>query len=247
MKVDSFAFTDTGLKRRVNQDSYVVKCNSNTELYLFAVADGMGGHSHGEKASAKVAEGLQDWMEHILPESVLDASVIAESIKHVILCANKEIYEDFSGEVCGTTLVLLCIWRETYIVFSVGDSRVYRYGNGGFSQITRDDVWELQQDVLQTYTQQEIKEHMEYGKLVTAVGACPELFITYNMDVLDHKINFLLCSDGIYKYCMERDIKRCIVPHGFVSGQRRLQRLKKQVDANGMGDNATAILVMCKM
>lgn len=99
---------------------------------------------------------------------------------------------------------------------------------------------------MQAYTQQELIRHTEYGKLITAVGVCQELFITYNVDVLDKKSNFLLCSDGVYKYCAERDIRRCIVPYGFNNGQRRLQKLKQHVYANGMGDNATAILVMSK-
>lgn len=247
MKVNYYAFTDVGAVRRINQDSYVVKCDRKRNLYLFAVADGLGGLSHGERASAAIIARLREWMERMEFEYISEMSAMAESLKHAILCANKDIY-DIYGKcgACGSTLVLLCIWQDAYIVIAVGDSRIYRYGSSGFAQITRDDVWELQQEVSQAYTQQEIKRHSGYGKLVTAVGVFPDLSITYNIDILDKRSNFLLCSDGIYKYCTEKDIKRCISRIGFGSEKNKLQRLKRHVFANGMGDNATAILVMCK-
>lgn len=249
MKVNYHAFTDAGAVRSVNQDSYVAKYNKKNNLYLFAVADGIGGLSHGEKASAAITEKLCECTEHMILEEISEIPTMAESLRYAILCANKDIYDIYGAYgTCGSTLVLLCIWKNAYIVISVGDSRIYRYGNSGFSQITRDDVWELQPEVISAYAPQEIKRHEACGRLVSAVGVSPKLSVTYNIDILDKKCNFLLCSDGIYKYCTKKDIKRCISIFHTKSGncEKRLRRLKKQVFANGMGDNATAILVMCK-
>ena len=247
MKVDYFAFTDVGLKRNINQDSYAVECNPQAGLYLFAVADGMGGHSHGERASRTIITKLIEWSKEMPLQKDADAPAVAEALKMTILRANREIREGSAeNEICGSTLVVLCAWKEAYIVISIGDSRIYRYGGSGFTQITRDDVWEMQQSVMEKYTPEEILRHPEYGKLVSAVGVFPDPPISYNIDVLDKKMNFLLCSDGIYKYCEESDVKRCVSPYSLESGENRLRRIKKKVFANGAGDNVTAILVTFK-
>lgn len=91
MKVDYFAFTDVGLKRNINQDSYAVECNPQAGLYLFAVADGMGGHSHGERASRTIIAKLIEWSKEMPLQNDVDAPAVAQALKMTILRANREI------------------------------------------------------------------------------------------------------------------------------------------------------------
>ena len=125
-----FGLTDVGRRRETNQDSYV------TLPPIFAVADGMGGHSAGEVASAAVVRRLA--------ELGGSQSVSEADVDEVLNDAVEDIELD-TGETelgAGTTVTGVIIGTEadepTWKVFNIGDSRVYQYFKGALSQITLD-------------------------------------------------------------------------------------------------------------
>ena len=118
-----------GLRRQLNEDSLVVTGN------LFAVADGMGGHEAGEVASRICVETLAAGVKEVQDD------LTAEDLQHLMVRADEAIREA-SGARAGTTLAGVAIVREHqglyWMVFNVGDSRVYRLSEDEFSQVSVD-------------------------------------------------------------------------------------------------------------
>ena len=120
--------SDTGRKRRHNEDSYVVAPP------LFAVADGMGGAQAGEIASRLAAAALED--------TDPGSKSGAERVTSLIQEANRRVHEraiaDPATSGMGTTMTVALV-EGTKVTFGhVGDSRAYRYRDGAFEQITED-------------------------------------------------------------------------------------------------------------
>jgi serine/threonine protein phosphatase PrpC len=141
--------TDVGRKRATNQDSLACLPPSSPAQYrqrgwLFLVADGMGAHAAGERASAIAAERVPLLYAKSAPRSPPLA------LKRSIEAVNDEIHS--SGESTpglkgmGTTCTALAILPRGALVGHVGDSRCYRVRAGSVEQLTRDHslVWELE-------------------------------------------------------------------------------------------------------
>lgn len=128
--------TNVGNYRKNNEDSYYVNESKN----LYVLADGMGGHLAGERASKMATEIIgQDFAKDREIKSIDDAiEILSSSIRD----ANKKIFEssqeneDYRG--MGTTLSSGIILEDVLIYSNIGDSRIYRI-NEGMEQITQDD------------------------------------------------------------------------------------------------------------
>src|SRR4051794_23257082 len=132
MGVDCVSRTHVGLRRKINEDSVLVR----TERGLWAVADGMGGHDAGEVASAKVVDALAG-----LPAADgLDALV--ESAVAALVQANRELIvlatSAGSQRTIGSTAVGLAIMGGRYCCFWAGDSRGYRLRGGEIVRLSKD-------------------------------------------------------------------------------------------------------------
>src|SRR5690348_3744861 len=112
--------SDTGRKRRRNEDSYVLAPP------IFAVADGMGGAQAGEIASRLAAAALED--------TDPSAKSGAERVTSLIQEANRRVHEraiaDPSTSGMGTTMTVALVEGTTVTFGHVGDSRAYRYRDG---------------------------------------------------------------------------------------------------------------------
>ena len=134
----TFSITDTGRRRKVNQD-YVYSSERPVGNLpnLFLVADGMGGHNAGDYASRAAVRTI---VESASASPLTDPVRI---LQEAIQAANTLIYEraDGSAELqgMGTTVVAACCQGERLYVANVGDSRLYVAGSQGIRQITRDD------------------------------------------------------------------------------------------------------------
>ncbi len=124
---DAAGATDTGHKRRRNEDAYVC------EPPLFAVADGMGGHQAGEVASRLAAAALR---EDVAPAGG------PERVEALIREANRRIWqhslEDVSASGMGTTVTVALVEGDLVTIGHVGDSRAYRVRDRQIEQLTDD-------------------------------------------------------------------------------------------------------------
>ncbi len=241
MRHKYYGFSETGDKRDINQDAFLMR--SDGETGLFCVADGMGGHSHGEVASSTIIECLKQWWDTYDDKDYNgDLGRIITSLMQSVKQANTLIREKTAeGAICGSTLEILIIYRDYYGIISAGDSRVYMRHRRRVSQITTDETWENMSDNMLDYRDKQ--KSRKFGKLVNAVGISDEVRLNTRTDSVNSKDAFFLCSDGIYKYCSDRILKKYIKKADEKSIERCTDRIKEEVYANGAGDNLTAIMV----
>lgn len=240
------SISEVGLYRKVNQDE--VLAVHTEDAGLFAVADGMGGHDRGELASRTAAAFLLRWWKGI--ESCIFSMPfmdIVEELEKRIEEMNEYIFQMYreNGQCGGTTLCVLFIRGDAYAVMNIGDSRIYKSEGRRCLQITKDDVWENQLYIRQTMGEAEIRKNPFYGKLVQALGSDANISISIQTGTIKKRTCFLLCSDGIYKYC-ERQ--------WFLSQLRKIRKekdvarfvrkIREAVYGNGAKDNLSMIVIM---
>jgi protein phosphatase len=179
--------SDTGKKRRRNEDSYVVAPP------LFAVADGMGGAQAGEVASKLAAAALGDTDSGSSSGQERVVSLIQEANRRVYARANT----DPATSGMGTTMTVALVEGQVVTIGHVGDSRAYLVRAGRLEQLTEDHS--LVNELLKSgkLSPQEAETHPQRSVITRAVGTDPEVDVdAFTVDALEGDV-FLLCSDGL--------------------------------------------------
>lgn len=193
--MESFGMTDIGRKRKVNQD-YLFYSDEPVGVFpnLYIVADGMGGHKAGDKASSyavtrfvELAKNEKKDMEFLVMERILDT-------------VNEELYqlscqeEQYAG--MGTTFVAATVVGETAYVLNVGDSRLY-YFDGKLQQVTMDHS--LVEELVRAgeLDPAEGRNHPQKNIITKAVGVDEEVKPDFFMVNMAKNSRLLLCSDGL--------------------------------------------------
>ena len=247
MKIVYRSFCDVGLKRQTNQDSIYTYANPQDNMYLFVVADGMGGHMQGEKASGAITGALSEWCASFDSKVYgFDFQRIVVALQNKLQEINGTIFKELNQtQVCGSTCVVLLIYKDCYATLSVGDSRIYQKRGFRFGPITEDDVWENQRKVRDNLTKKQILSHPDYGKLLLAVGVEETVSISRRTDVIKKGDAFLLCSDGLYKFCSENEMKKALKSAAEKNLNTMIERMVAEVYKRGAKDNISVILVKC--
>jgi protein phosphatase len=183
----STAVTDTGRKRRHNEDSYVC------EPPLFAVADGMGGAQAGEVASGLAASALREDR----PE---DASG-EDRVTALIQEANRRVYqrssEDAAASGMGTTMTVALVEDGTVAFGHVGDSRAYMVRDGTLEQLTDDHSLVAELVRSGKLSPEEAEVHPQRSVITRALGTDPDVDVdTFSIQTQPGDV-FLICSDGL--------------------------------------------------
>jgi protein phosphatase len=237
---------DKGLKRKINQDRIFM--DAKDETALFVVADGMGGHQHGERASEHIVSELGKWYESFNANDFEgDFNKIIWDINRMLELMNKTIYEFYDSDVvCGSTVVVLFFYRDMYAVFWVGDSRLYVLKGWTCRAITIDDVWENQTEVRLKYSEQMMKANVNYGRLVNSMGVAQDARINVRTDTIKKGTKFMLCSDGLYKMCSKKEIYKMMRGYkGSNEGAALMSEYLSMVYKHGAVDNVSFIIVQC--
>lgn len=234
--------SDVGKVRNVNQDAvYAVSCG---DVGLFAVADGMGGYTQGEKASGLIVDKLANWWNAFdATKYDKDFKRMLSSLQQVLEEANRDIFQQYNQEaVCGSTVVVLFIYHNSYGILHAGDSRVYLYEEHKIKQLTIDEVWENQAEL----TPEERKKNWNSckGKLLNAVGIRKDLQCRIITNQVRKGMVFLLCSDGLYKYFPERKLRKYMkrVQKGKSLDESCEQLLEKTLEGEAK-DNISVVMV----
>ena len=189
-RIRSAAATDPGTVRRQNEDSHLLQ----DDIRLWAVADGLGGHGHGEVASRMVVDALNS----VAPTASLNTAL--ESVQVALAGVNDDLRRGALGiggdERAGSTVVVLAIRGGEWGVFWAGDSRAYMYRSGSLTQLTRDHTVAAETGVESGGS---LAALVVAGDEITrAVGGDAVLELDHASGlVVDHD-RFLLCSDGLY-------------------------------------------------
>jgi serine/threonine protein phosphatase PrpC len=236
MRLVFAAATDVGRMRKNNEDSYL------SAKPVAAVADGMGGHSAGEVASAIAIEELAALGERGPWENETAAT---DDLKQAILRANRRIREmaasDRKLNGMGTTLVALLQDGDMVHVANVGDSRGYLLRQGELSQVTVDHslVQELVDDG--RLSPEDAERHPQRSVITRALGIDPEVefdLFTYKLQVGDR---LLLCSDGLSDVVEPTQIRNVLLR--VRSPQKAARQLVTVANEQGGPDNITVIVV----
>lgn len=244
MRLEFAGKSDLGGKRKINQDSFCMF--QKEDAGLFAVADGMGGHTNGEKASQTAIAYLSDWWTSFSPVLFgYEFRRMLADIEKVVKQANNRIYTQWNQNgVCGTTITVLFIYRNLYGVIYAGDSRCYVSLGRKWEQLTIDEVWENQSCIDENEREQ--KEHPNRGKLVNAIGIREAARCRALTDYILPDSAFVLCSDGLYKFCTDRFIRNCVRRCGDRQGiEQAIDKMIGKVYQNGAGDNISVVVVKC--
>lgn len=228
--------SDVGRKRTVNEDSVLVGPP------VFAVADGMGGHAAGDRASAAVVErlaALRAAADHgYLEPERLDEALGAAAADIDELAAHIPVG---AGTTVTGAFLALKDGEPHFGVFNIGDSRVYRYSDDDFRRVTRDHsvVQELVDAGL--LHADDAEGHPESNVITRAVGFRETPQPDVWMLPVEPGMRLLLCSDGLTKELDDRRI------HGMLAGGRSAaetaDELMDAALAAGGRDNVTVVVI----
>lgn len=209
------ALSDTGVIKKINQDSIFAKIGESDEgeFALFVIADGMGGLSDGEVASRTCISFLKQWWDTDLKRIIYNSAEsqlkdIAKCIVNIFYYINEKIIEYSQGisRRVGSTLSVLFIIKGQFFVCHIGDSRIYRLRGKRLEQLTEDHSLVALKVTNGLITKEQAKQHPERNILTQCIGVHKELNIFQAKgDVFDNDI-FLLCSDGFYNKLSDEEI-----------------------------------------
>lgn len=229
--------SDIGRRRTMNQDS---GCSSSR---LLAVADGMGGHAHGEVASAMAIAELRD-----LDLSLRDADLAQVDLQGALrlavgkaaarLTAESGYNPDLRG--AGTTVVAMLVDGARAAIVHIGDSRAYLVRAGELIRLTRDHT--LVQALVDEgrISAEEAADHPRRSVLVRTLQAGGH----DEPDVFAHEIRigdrYLLCSDGVTAVLSDADLMNVLTT--VAEPTEVVDRIIAQANAGGGPDNITCVI-----
>jgi protein phosphatase len=225
--------THVGLRREHNEDAY----HGDAVLGLWLVADGMGGHEHGEIASA------------LARNTVVDAVRHGHSLAAAIDLANRAIIGHAQARrehvlPMGTTIAAVRIADGRYEAAWVGDSRIYLWRAGRLDQISADHSYVrtlVEQGVV---TAEQARRHPHRNVITQALGVTDpaSLHIERVEGTLARGDQLLLCTDGLTEEVDEATIATMLA-RTDLGAQECVDHLILAALDHGGSDNVTAILI----
>lgn len=239
------AITHLGLMRSQNEDAHwvghTVKVKSETESasrYLFAVADGLGGHRGGAIASRMALKSVKDefhrWYGGAADRLVGRALQQANQKVFSVAQSDPELLHKMQ-----TTLTVVALDQDSLTVGHVGDCRLYRLRDGRIELLTRDHS--MANDLLQLHliSTEQASQHPGRHQLTRSVGGEPFM----NADIIREQTLpddiYLLCSDGLWSELTQEEIQITMQENSVSSACEKLVRFALR---GGAPDNITAIM-----
>ncbi|MEY4361674.1 MAG: hypothetical protein RL391_980 [Actinomycetota bacterium] len=231
------AATDVGRVRLGNEDSYL--CTER----LFFVADGMGGHSAGEVASAIAVTTLANTLADLSSNGV-DSAKVADAVRTANTAIFEEAQLDSRKAGMGTTLtgiVLTDPAGHRAVVANVGDSRTYLWRHGELRQVTKDHSHVQSLVDRGAITRAEARVHFQRNIVLRAMGIDSMVDVdTFDLDIEDED-RFIICSDGLVDEADDDEIETQI--RQASNPQDLADRLVALANHNGGRDNTTVVVV----
>jgi serine/threonine protein phosphatase PrpC len=230
-----YSRTHIGLVRKKNEDScFATEVSSG---FFAIVADGMGGHSGGEVASAIVIETAKAMLEDKIPHCLN-----SDDIRHLLMESNLNVWnracKDKTLKGMGSTATLVFIRGSQAIIGHVGDSRAYLFRNGEITQLTKDHSY-VQMLIENGYiTQEEALYHPHRNIITRAIGTDSEVEPDINIFEVVANDVLLLCSDGLNNAVTDAQITE-ILNRGIPEAADRL--IEASLEAGGH-DNISVVV-----
>jgi len=250
MKIAYQALTDTGRKRKGNEDSVLV----NLEQNLFVVADGMGGHAAGEVASKVAVEAINEFIcltagdaEITWPFGLEDnVSYDGNRIKTAIRYAHRKVLdatkERSEYEGMATTVAAVLVDGDTANLAHVGDSRIYRYRDSVLELLTSDHSWVNEQIQSGIITSDQARNHPLRNVVTRALGGKADLQVDLQPSKVKPGDILLLCSDGLTSMVHDERIAE-VFSEAAGELEKAARGLVDEANSQGGEDNITVVLI----
>lgn len=240
MILDVYAYSNRG-GRAYNEDS--VGYQTEGDNGIFVVADGLGGHSYGELASACVRDTLlEDFHDVDVDRTQWFVERIAEANRRVLALQQEK------GTVLKSTVVALSILGNRAVWAHVGDSRLYYIHEGRLTAYTEDHSVAYKKYKAGEITRREIAFDEDQSRLLRSVGGQDhnEPLICVYEEPLTAGDAFFLCSDGVWEFLEEEEIAIDLLKSQTARQWAEYLLLRMMERVNGENDNLTMLTLMLR-
>jgi serine/threonine protein phosphatase PrpC len=233
VRLNVAALTHPGHRRANNEDAYLAKGAA------YVVADGMGGYDNGEEASAAV---VAAFAERFSARGVGDFATVQSALLDADdrVAAIAERSTRGAGSTATGVVLVDHEGAAFWLVFNVGDSRVYRHLGSELEQVTRDHS--LGRELIDSgqMTEADLPTFRERNVVTRAIGATDSLADSWLIPVVNGE-RLLLCSDGLHGEVSDEAIRAILTMNGKTESVARAL-LDRALD-NGGRDNITVIVI----
>jgi serine/threonine protein phosphatase PrpC len=223
-----------GKVRSCNEDSLAER----GDIKVWAVSDGMGGHTAGDVASALVTNAIRTLAP---PASGVS---LADRLRETLTQANDELFRGGASmsrnSTMGATVTVLGIDGDRYFCLWAGDSRLYVYHGGALTQVTRDHRYV--QDLLDSGVLSELdaQNHPQRSVITRAVGVDATLKLDWREGSVAPGDVFLLVTDGVTAVCRDSELAEMISSRELDAAADEMVRRCLE---GGAPDNLSLVLV----
>ncbi len=227
------AYTNTGSVRALNEDSVLTK----NDALLWAVADGMGGHQHGDFASQLVVQELAAYQP-----AILRGTSIKRLLRTLHNC-NMQLVEKAANEnagIIGCTVATLSLHGGQAICSWSGDSRIYRVRSGEILQLTRDHSHQTLAEDRDLFACA-VPARGDGQALTAAIGGAVDAIVEHCLFNTLSADRYLLCTDGLYKELTDTDILNAMLAEP--SADSAVEEMTKLYFERGARDNVGLVVV----
>lgn len=241
-----------GLLRKKNEDSLFKICatifNEDEQLPfgIFVVADGMGGHQHGDLASTAAVEKFIEIVVNEIygPElkerklkSVLETEQIAEG---AVQKANAYVRSQAPGG--GTTLTAAIVYGNDMTIAHIGDSRAYLYHpDGSLELLTKDHSLVSKLVEMGQITEKQAGLHPQRNILLRALGNDVNPEVDVKSLKFPQETTLLICSDGLWGVIPEKELAKILAENDYLPEAGK--KLVAKANSLGGPDNISVLLV----
>lgn len=248
--------THPGKRKGENEDTLLVR----PDIGLFIVADGMGGHQFGARASRLAVETIRQHVEEnrqtmgnagqhtsILQKQILQKQILMDAFKSAHQAIVDFGRKNVGNAIIGTTCTALWATDNTRVICHIGDSVLFTYTDGMLSKMTRDHSMVQEMVDIGRLTPEEAAASPYANILARALGVEkknePDM-----ADVQADGISFILmCSDGLSKLVAVDELANIIKTHAGSAGSASMDRaadtmLDLALERGGT-DNISLILI----
>lgn len=245
--------SDPGIKRKDDPNEDSILSIHGTRIHhawshpfgLFIVADGVGGHAHGQEASRLAIKALSDTVIPAVLNNAEDETIFVELLAEGIHRANLSLYQRNRQQrsLMGTTMTAVLVVSGTAYVANVGDSRTYLYRQGdALAQITRDHSVVARLVEEKIIHREDIYTHPRRHEIYRCLGMHASVQVDSFTVPLQAGDSLLLCSDGLWEMVRDPEIQHILKYSCHIPSQASALLIQAALNRGGK-DNVSVILV----
>lgn len=242
------ADSDIGTSKKINQDSICIKtARTGSDIAaLMLVCDGMGGLSKGEAASAAVVNSFSEWFNNRLADEFDSWDMIRHDVLDTLQRLNSKIisYGQKNHFQLGTTATGMIIINSQYMIFHVGDTRLYKISYQ-LNRLTEDHTFITRELKRGTITSEQAESDPRRNALTQCIGVTGEMTPDIKFGTIESGANYMICSDGFRHVLSDAEILENLSPRLVTTKTAmkiKMRSLIETVKERGEKDNISAVM-----